>query len=110
LTIVDYNSAIAIWECVKTNEGDLKRELLLGAVRYARLRADWHLATSGDRREMEASRTTAHNALIDAANILARAMVKRGEDANWRRYLGDDRKIIGDWACFIHAYAGIQAR
>lgn len=59
---------------------------------------------------MNSARTAAHNALIDAANILSRAMVKAGEDATWRRRVGNDRQEIGDWVCHIHAQLGIEAR
>jgi len=57
-----------------------------------------------------AARTPAQNALIDAANILSRAMLKAGEDTNWRRELGHHRKEIRDCSCHIHAHMGIEAR
>jgi hypothetical protein len=37
-------------------------------------------------------------------------MVKAGDDATWRKLIGDDRQEIGDWACHVHTYLGIQAR
>ncbi len=46
-----------------------KRDLLI-AVRYARLRTDWQLADMDQRREMERHRAAAHDALIDACNII----------------------------------------
>ena len=107
---MNHEAAIRILESISTSESDLKRNLILGAIRYARLRTDWQLTTLEERRAMDPARTAAHNALIDSANILSRAMVKVGEDATWRRELGDDRKEIGDWACHIHARLGIDAR
>jgi hypothetical protein len=107
---MDHQAAVKILNTIETKELDLKRGLILCAVRYARLRTDWRLANPDDRRAMDSVRTAAHNALIDAANILSRAMVKTGEDATWRRKLGDDRKEIGDWACHVHAHLGIEAR
>jgi hypothetical protein len=59
---------------------------------------------------MESARTAAHNAPIDALNILSRAMIKAGENTIWRKEISDDRQEIGDWACHVHAYLGIQAR
>ena len=47
---------------------------------------------------MDGTRTAAHNALIDALNILSRAMIKAGEDTTWRKQLGNDRQEIGDLA------------
>jgi hypothetical protein len=52
---------------------------------------------------MEIARTSAHDAFIDACNILTRAMRRSGEEASWRDTLGDDRKVIGDFACHLHS-------
>ena len=107
---MNHEFAIALLESIKTNEAQLKQELVLCAVRYARLRTDWQLSDPEGRCEMAARRTAAHNTLIDAANILSRTMLKAGEDTAWRRKLGDDRKEIGDWACHVQAHLGILAR
>ena len=105
-----HEMAIQVLNHITTREEELKHNLLLSAVRYARLRTDWRLAAVQDRRAMDAARTAAHNTLIDALNILSRAMVKAGEDTTWRKEVSDDRQEIGDWACHIHAHLGIQAR
>ena len=107
---MNHEVAIALFENIKTSQTQLRHDLILCAVRYARLRTDWRLAPLQERRAMNSARTAAHNALIDAANILSRAMVKAGEGATWRRRLGNDRQEIGDWACHIHAQLGIEAR
>jgi hypothetical protein len=107
---MEHNTAVKILENIKTDETELKRHLVLSAVHYARLRADWRLADVRERMAMDSARTAAHNALIDAANILSRAMIKAGENATWRRQVGADRQEIGDWACHIHAHLGIEAR
>lgn len=86
------------------------RELLIIATRYARMRTDWQLAKQDERREMARHRTAAHNALIDACNILSRHMRENGQDNSWREALGNDRKEIGDLACFIHCFLGLAAR
>lgn len=88
----------------------LYRELLLLAVRYARLRTEWRLADIETRRAMDHNRTAAHDALIDACNILSRACVRQARSNEWRRILGNDRKEIGDFACHVHCLLGIQAR
>ncbi len=89
---------------------DLVDNMVLAAVRYARKRTDWFMASAEARQEMEDERTRAHNAFIDACNILSRNMAKSGEDITWRRNLGDDRKHIGDIACQLHCLLGIMAR
>lgn len=88
----------------------LRADLYSAAVRYARIRADWHLAPPDQRKEMDRARTLAHNVLIDACNVLSRNMMKAGEDNSWRALLGDDRKEIGDFSCYLHAIFGVLAR
>lgn len=107
---MNHEVAIVVCESIQTSQTQLRHDLILCAVRYARLRTDWRLAPLQELRAMNSARTAAHNALIDAANILSRAMVKAGEDATWRQQLGDDRKEIGDWACHVHAHLGIEVR
>jgi len=85
-------------------------ELVLAAVKYARLRVDWQLASLEERTDMDARRTRAHNAFMDSCNILSRAMVKNALGVEWRAELGTDRKEIGDFACHIHCLLGIRAR
>ncbi len=88
----------------------LRDDLIDLAVRYARIRVDWLLMDPKERGEIEASRSRAHNALIDACDILSRNMAAEGEDNSWRAALGNDRKIIGDFGCYIHYKLGMQAR
>lgn len=88
----------------------LREQILAAAISYARIRADWSMASPETRIEMDGRRRAAHNALIDACNILSRAMHKLGKDIAWRRILGQDRKQIGDFACWLHAILGVRAR
>lgn len=88
----------------------LVRTLERKAIDYAHYRAEWARASTEDRLEMDAARTRAHDAFIDAVNILSRAMVKSDEETKWRDTLGDDRKKIGDFACFLHLLLGLGAR
>ncbi|MCK4412788.1 MAG: hypothetical protein KAY32_04525 [Candidatus Eisenbacteria sp.] len=93
-----------------SREKQLRLDLYTLCVRYAAIRADWRLAERAERRRMERLRTATHNALIDACNSLARKMAKQGEDASWRERLGNDRREIGDLACYLSCLLGISAR
>jgi hypothetical protein len=88
----------------------LRAELIHRAVRYARLRADWQISASETRFGMDAERIAAHNALIDACNVLSRQMKRQGLDISWRDQLGEDRKEVGDFACYLHCILGLMAR
>ena len=80
------------------------------ATRYARVRVDWERSSPDVRRDMDDERTRSHNTFIDSCNILSRNMAKIGEDNSWRQLLGDDRKTIGDFACYLHCLLGLKAR
>lgn len=88
----------------------LRQDLLIAASRYAAKRVEWYLADTASRQAMDTARTAAHDAFIDTCNILSRNMTKVGEDNRWRARLGDDRKAIGDFACYLHALLGVRAR
>ena len=108
---MNYEEAHATLVAIEASSlADLRRDLIITAVRYAEIRAKWALETPDERLLMDGGRTRAHNTLIDACNILSRNQAKAGEDNSWRRRLGDDRKVIGDFACFLHCILGIRAR
>ena len=86
----------------------LYRDMIKRAVRYANIRAEWNLLPAEERREKDSSRTSAHDAFIASVNIVARTEGEVGKE--WRERLSDDRKRIGDFACFIALFEGIQAR
>ena len=93
-----------------SQQKELVDELVEYAVRYAEIRVSWLLASNEARLEMDDARTRAHDAFIDACNILSRNMQSAGEDNSWRVNLGNVRKTIGDFACLLHCILGIQAR
>ena len=108
---MDFQTSKTVYAAIRASRhADLRKQLVDAAVRYARIRTDYRLADPATRAEMEDGRTRAHNVLIDACNILARAMQRDGEDVVWRTRLTHDRKIIGDFACHLHALLGIEGR
>ena len=88
----------------------LKGDLIKSAVRYARIRTDWRLERPEARNAMSSDRTLAHDACIDSCNALSRFMANNGLPTAWRSRLGQDRKEIGDFACYLHCILGIMAR
>jgi len=106
-----YETARLCFELINESaQAALRMELFNKALDYARIRAQWMVVSLEQRREMEQRRTLAHNAFIDACNIMSRNMGKNDEDNSWRADLGDDRKIIGDFACYIHCFIGLEDR
>jgi hypothetical protein len=107
---MEYDIACKIYDQIEATDNELRLDLYRAATRYAAVRAEWHLSSVKARSEMDARRTAAHNALIDALNILARNLAKQGLDVSWRDQIGDDRKETGDFAVFLSARFGILAR
>ena len=89
---------------------ELRHELYNAALEYAHIRADWFMKDFSARREMDFGRTVAHNAFIDNCNILSRHMGENGLDNDWRLSIGNNRKDIGDFACYMHLFLGIKSR
>lgn len=109
--MLNYNQARDCYELIcKSGLYSLRNDLFRKGVEYASIRAQWQLSTREQQTEMDQRRRLAHNAFIDACNILSRNMAKEGEDNLWRANLGEDRKIIGDFACFIHCFLCLAAR
>lgn len=109
--MLNYTDAFDILrEMEQSADPDLFEEMIELAVRYARLRVDDLRSGPIANPELGATRTRAHNALIDSLNILSRQSAQSGQSIWWRERLGDDRKVIGDFACHLHAILGLRAR
>lgn len=108
---MNYDQAELIYKTIlNSTHSELRRELLIKAVEYSHVRSQWKLSTSEERYRMDPRRTLAHNAFIDVCNIMSRNMKERNEDNSWRTELGGDRRIIGDFACYIQLFLAIEAR
>lgn len=97
-------------EIVETKQTAERGAMILAAIEYARIRVDDLLADPAKRATMGANRGQVHNTFIAACNLLAEKMEASGESPTWRQRLGEDRKDIGDFACYIHYRLGLEAR
>ena len=94
----------------------LYADLMKVATRYASIRANWLLIGREEKNEQDSSRTSCHNSVITHFNMLARYFKQQGKAATWRDELGyeeDDsynRKVIGDFACYLVFVNSINAR
>ncbi len=91
-------------------------ELLETAFQYANIRACWSIMSLEARGEMDRSRTSKHDSLIVKFNQLARYLERKGGDVSWRKELGyeeddhNNRKRIGDMACYLAFVGGVNSR
>jgi hypothetical protein len=110
-----YDRAAAAASSLPADEQALWRDLIRVSAVYAGLRLDWRWAAPGDRAEIDQKRTRAHDVVIDACNAISRRCGAHHLDQTWRAELGDtsvmeNRKLIGDFACFVALVAAIEAR
>ena len=106
---LDYQTAYQAFTVVQNSKlAELRKSLYKAAVHYATIRAEWEFQSIDDR--VDAARTIVHNRFIDSCNILSREQAKIGEDNSWRGAIGTDRKLIGDWACYLSCFIGIRNR
>ena len=95
---------------------ELFEELMETAIAYTAIRANWTLMSREEKREADEGRTMKHDALIVKFNKLARYLDMTGSDISWRADLGytedkpENRRRIGDFACWLVFIAGINAR
>ena len=95
------------------NDSDIKEiwnDLIQNCLEYAAIRSKWLTYTQDQRREKDSVRTAKHNVLISSFNMLSRYLEKIGKGISWRNALGDERKRIGDFACYIAFIFGLNAR
>lgn len=89
---------------------ELYEDFLDGAFKYASIRSLWLTMSKDEKMERDKERTFKHDSIINRVNILARYLEKMGNDISWRAELGDSRKRIGDFACYIALFYGLEAR
>lgn len=88
-------------------------EYLAAAARYAGIRAGWNQLSREEKSDTDANRTACHNKVIFHLNILSRYLASKEKDISWRNELGDEkenRKKIGDFACYVALMEGLDAR
>jgi hypothetical protein len=108
---MDWEQATKIaYEIGKSKLVEKRIEFFRKAAEYSRVRVDWQLSTPGERLLMDEKRRSLHDAFIETCDALSRDMEKEGEDTSWREDMGNDRKEIGDFACYIHLILGLVAR
>lgn len=82
--------------------------LIEKAIRYAHTRSEWTTLTRQERLDKDESRSILHDSFISSVNIISRTQGESG--SAWRKRLTEDRKRIGDFACYISLFKALEAR
>lgn len=96
--------------CKSEDKDEFVNEMIEKAAKYTTVRVNWETWDRETRMQEDRGRSIKHNAFIDSLNILARLLNADGIETPWRDQLGDNRKRIGDFACFLVYMIGIQNR
>ncbi|MCR4792792.1 MAG: hypothetical protein K5871_08575 [Lachnospiraceae bacterium] len=102
--------AECIDKCTMPEKMRFWNDCIKRAAEYAKIRNDWELMTAEEKMAADEGRSLVHDGFIMSVNVLSRIAEKEGVDASWRSELGEDRKRIGDFACFISYVTGISNR
>lgn len=96
--------------CSMEDKIDFWNDCLRLASEYTKIRNDWEIMSREEKMEADRGRTLKHDSFIMSLNVLSRIVANDGVDNSWREELGDDRKRLGDFACFISYITGISNR
>jgi len=89
---------------------DLREDLNWASLRYSNLRFKWYVSDIDKKKDLDQERTASHNSLISCWNALCRYMNNQNIELNSKALFPNDRKNIGDLACFFCAIIGIMSR
>ncbi len=85
-------------------------DCMKSAMEYSHVRNEWEFMSREEKIVADGGRTVRHTGFIITVDVLARIAESEGVDNSWRKELGDDRKRIGDFACYIAYITGISNR
>lgn len=80
------------------------------AIVYAGIRANWFNLSFGERGAADADRSRKHDLFIKAKNDLSKYMYAHKLDIDWEDRLGEERKRIGDFACYMTFLIAVSER
>ena len=114
--MLDIELAKKSYENIISSKADSEKDKLFWkAVRYADIRSRYALYDYQQQLASNVERTQVHNELLDCIENLAVKQQELGEDITWQNEIGlgrtgENRKRIGDFACYIAMFLGLSAR
>lgn len=100
----------SIRACTLDDKMDFWNDCIKSAMEYSHVRNEWEFMSREEKIAADGGRTVRHTGFIITVDVLARIAEAEGVDNSWRKELGDDRKRIGDFACYIAYITGISNR
>ena len=102
--------AECIEKCTLEDKMDFWNDCMKSAMEYNYIRNAWEFMSREEKMDADSGRTMKHDGFIISLNVLSRIAEQENVDNSWRKELGDNRKRIGDFACYISYVTGISNR
>lgn len=117
---ISFEEAIEIYNCllkaIDLNDKEsleLYSEVVKAAVKYIEIRNRWQFLSIEEKKEIDNTRTSLHNAYIASIKPLYRYMDNNKNDISWYEKLiqgNENRKRLGDFAGYLLCINSIMAR
>ncbi|MDY2776597.1 MAG: hypothetical protein SOV02_08915 [Streptococcus infantarius] len=85
-------------------------EFISASVDYAKTRGEWLLLSREEKQAKDEARTVKHNKVIYTLKIFIAYSQQKGFAIDWFETIKDNRKQIGDLACYIAYVYAVNAR
>ncbi len=115
--IVSFSEAEQIYSSLLNSSNQLDKEFqeewttfVLLCVEYASAHGKWLTLSREEKLANDESRTVTHNKVIYQLKILKDLASEQGNDVAWFEQFNDDRKRIGDFACYVAYIYALNAR
>lgn len=115
--IISFSEAEQIYSNLLNSSNQLDKEFqeewttfILLCVEYASARGKWLTLSREEKLANDEARTVTHNKVIYQLKLLKGLANEQGNDVSWFEKFNDDRKRIGDFACFVADIYALNAR
>lgn len=105
-----YNEVISVLNQLNSEEMGYWDEFITSCIEYAEIRSTWLYLSRQEKLDKDALRTAMHNTVIRNLTVLKRVIEHRNENIEWYNRFNDDRKKIGDFACYISYIHSLSSR
>ena len=115
--IMSFSEAEQIYSNLLNSSNQLDKEFqeewttfVLLCVEYASARGKWLTLSREEKLANDEARTVAHNKVIYQLKLLKGLANEQGNQVPWFDKFNDDRKRIGDFACYVAYVYALNAR
>ncbi|EGV02894.1 hypothetical protein [Streptococcus sp. ST16] len=115
--IVSFSEAEQIYSSLLNSSNQLDKEFqeewttfVLLCVEYTSIRGKWLTLSREEKLANDEARAVTHNKVIYQLKILKSLANEQSNDVTWFEKFNDDRKRIGDFACYVAYIYALNAR